>query len=176
MPILDTLLDHNTMLEQWVLCTVEDIPDEQWADQPAGLTNHPAWVLGHLTHAIDNATRQLGGTVDRAESWAEQFGGGSTPTNDRSDYPSRDELITAYTGAAETLRNAVRAAEPSVFDQPVENERIRAFFPTVGRWLTHVLMCECSFHAGQLSAWRKARAMPSVFDNEANVNRLMTAV
>ncbi len=176
MSILETLLDHNTMLQQWVLCTVEDVDDAQWAEQPAGLTNHPAWVLGHLTNAIDNVIRQLGGAVDRAPEWAKQFAGGSMPTNNRSDYPSRDELISAYTGACENLRAVVRQAGEDVFDMPVENERIRAFFPTVGRWVSHVLLSECAFHAGQLSAWRRSKGLSSVFESEANIGRMISAV
>jgi len=158
-----------------MLCTVDDIPDEQWAEQPGGLTNHPAWVLGHVTFAMDNVTRQIGGTVQRGEAWAEPFRGGTTPTANRSNYPGRDELISAFTDSCRTLRATLRAAGEPAFDRPVDNERLRGFFPTLGRWTTHAMLCEVAFHCGQLSAWRRAKGLASVFENEANIERLVTS-
>ncbi len=175
MTFLDTVLDHATMLEQWAVCTVEDIDDAQFADQPAGLTNHPAWVLGHLTFAMDNLTRELGGNPQRDESWYAPFVGGSTPTSNRADYPGKDELITAFSDSCSSLREHVRNAGEAELAKEVANERIKAFFPTLGRWAAHVLLCEGAFHTGQLSAWRRAKNQPSVFENEANVHRILSA-
>lgn len=34
-----------------------DVPDELMAEQPRGMTNHPAWIIGHLVfiaQAIDS--------------------------------------------------------------------------------------------------------------------------
>ncbi len=171
MSLLDAALEHAAMLEQWTLCSVEDVPDDQWADQPAGLPNHPAWVLGHLTYAMDNVVRELGGSVDRDESWYEPFRGGSEPTSNRSDYPARDELLGAFSHAAKNLRATLRDKGEAVMSTPTTHEKIRDFFPTIGRFATHVLLVELAFHTGQISAWRRAKQMGGVFV-EANFARM----
>ncbi|MFG0275448.1 MAG: DinB family protein [Phycisphaerales bacterium] len=175
MPLLDTMLDHAAMLEAWTRCSAEDVPDARWAEQPGGLTNHPAWVFGHLAYAMDNLTRLLGVDVPRDEAWYAPFVGGSTPTAERSAYPSRDELLEAFSDSCSRLRRAVRAGGEAMLERPVEDEQIRAYFPTLGRWATHVLLAEGAFHTGQLSAWRRAQGMPSVFENEDNLAKMLHA-
>lgn len=175
MSLLNETLDHAAMCEAWTICTVDDVPDEQFADQPAGLTNHPAWVLGHLTFAFDNLARELGAAPGRDESWYAPFMGGSTPTNDRSAYPSKSELIDAFKDSCATLRRTVEQAGESKLNAPVADEMIRTFFPTYGRWAAHALTAEGAFHTGQLSAWRRAKNMPSVFDQESNLQRMLEA-
>lgn len=176
MTALDTLIAHSATMQEWAVLTAHDIPDEEFADQPGGVANHPAWVLGHLTYAIDNLNALLGSPSGRDASWAEKFGGGSEPVADRSAYPSREELIETYQSAGETLRALVREHGAARFDEPLTDERLKAFFPTVGRFITHVMLVECSFHAGQLSAWRRAKGMPSVFSIESNMQRLLATV
>lgn len=173
MSFFNTSLEHAAMLEQWTLCTVEDIPDELWTDQPGGLTNHPAWVLGHLVVAFDNVTKQLGVTVPRDDEWRKPFDGGSKPSANRGDYPSKDELIATFKDSAQSLRRALAGAGESALEKPVEDEQIAPFFPTLGRWAVHCLLSEGAFHTGQLSAWRRAKGMPAVFEVEANGPRLM---
>jgi len=175
MTLINDMLNHAAMVEQWIICTVEDIDDAQFAEQPAGLTNHPAWVLGHVTYAMDNFTRQLGGAPPRDDSWYEPFVGGSTPTNNRDAYPSKDDLITAFSDAISMVRDQVRTAGEAGLNKEVEDEQLRAFFPTLGRWAAHVLLSEGPFHVGQVSAWRRAKGLPSVFENEANITRLLSA-
>lgn len=180
MSLRDAALDHAAMLEQWTLCSVEDVPDERFAAQPAcadhAMPNHPAWILGHLVFAMDNLARHLGGDVSREkDAWGERFGGGTTPVEDASAYPAKAELIDAFRDAAATLRSTLQSVDEATFDEAIEDERIRAIFPTNGRFTLHVLLCEVAFHTGQLSAWRRAQGLPSVFDDQERVRRLLTA-
>lgn len=175
MSFLETTLEHAAMCEIWTRCSVDDVPDEDFAKQPAGLTNHPAWVLGHLTFAHDGLTRQLGGAVKRDESWYAPFMAGTTPSSSRADYPSKDELTSAFSDAARMLRATVKKAGEAKLQQPVADENIRDYFPTYERWAAHALTAEGAFHTGQLSAWRKAMGLPGVFDQEANLKRMLEA-
>jgi len=173
MPILDTILQHAAMCEQWTLCTVDDVPDEQWAEQPGGLPNHPAWVLGHLVLAMDTVARRLGAEVPRDESWYEPFLAGTEPVADRSAYPSREELVSAFGQACRGLRTAVRAAGEAGLDRPTDVPEMAVLVPTIGQWALHVLVCETAFHTGQLSSWRRVKGLPSVFEQEANQRRMV---
>ncbi len=173
MSTFDALLEHAAMAHQWTRCTVDDIPEDQFCDQPGGQTNHPAWVLGHLVFAFDNFSRTLGATPAKEESWYDPFRAGSSQSSDPSAYPSKQELIDAFDESSALLRATVRGAGESKLAEPVADESIAPFFPTLGRWAVHVLASEGVFHSGQLSAWRRAKGLPSVFDVEANIGRLL---
>ncbi len=81
----------------------------------------------------------------------------------------------AFSHSCGSLREHIRNAGEAELTKEVANERIKAFFPTLGRWTAHVLLCEGAFHTGQLSAWRRTKDQPSVFENEANIHRMLSA-
>jgi hypothetical protein len=172
MPFLDAALMHAAMVEQWMLCTVDDIPDEQWADQPNGLTNHPAWVVGHLVVAFDNVTTKLGETVKRDEAWNAPYLPGSAPTSNRSDYPLKEELIESFRDAASGLRRTVLRSSPEKLSASIDDEQRAPYFPTIDRWMVHCLLFEPAFHAGQLSAWRRAKGMQPMLEVEGSLARI----
>ncbi len=174
MAFLDTVLQHAAMLEQWTLCSLEDIPSERFTEQPGGLTNHPAWIVGHLAYAMDNVTVLFDAPPARDDAWHAPFKGGTAPTAERDDYPSKDELLAAFGEACQTLRRVVREAGEAALTREIEGE-MRPFLPTLGRWVAHALLTEVAFHTGQLSAWRRASGLPSVFEVEANAPRMMAA-
>ena len=51
---------------------VADVRDADMVAQPNGIINHPAWVIGHLTHAC----QRLGGVIGVSEwlpgDWAKR--------------------------------------------------------------------------------------------------------
>ena len=47
---------------------VADVPEADMVAQPHGITNHPAWVIGHLTCA----TQMLAGAGDLSRSLSDQ--------------------------------------------------------------------------------------------------------
>jgi uncharacterized damage-inducible protein DinB len=159
-------------MRRWTLCTVDDIPDGSFADLPIGCANHPAWVLGHLTGGMDNITRHLGEHASRDDAWAAAYDTGSTPTTDRDAYPGKSALIDAFTDAGRSVADAVRRVGEAGLSGPA-SEAVRAFFPTTNQWVLHVLIAEHAFHTGQLSVWRRGMGLPSVFEVEGNIERLM---
>jgi hypothetical protein len=68
---------------------VADVNEADMVAQPNGIMNHPAWVIGHLTHAC----QMLGGVVGipnwLPDDWASRFGTGSVPVADLSRYETR---------------------------------------------------------------------------------------
>ena len=173
MGVQEAVLELAKMMEQWTLCTVEDVDEDAFARRTKAVPNHPAWVLGHLVDGFDAVTRELGGDVDRGRAWAERFGPGTTPVADRAAYPSKDELLGAFRDAAARLRRAVAASWDAGFEAPTRDAEVRAYFPTAGRWAVHVLLGEVAFHTGQLSAWRRTQGLAPVFADERRVARLL---
>jgi hypothetical protein len=144
---------------------VAEVPDEQMCAQPiAGRTmNHAAWLLGHLAWAPSNAgVNFLGLPPSCPGGYKDLFGMGTQPSADRSRYPSKAELLKALEDAHARLGEAVVKALPETLAQPAP-ERIRERFPTVGALLAGLMTSHHASHNGQLSAWRRAMGLPSVF-------------
>ena len=94
--MLETQLVSNAMLMGYAEMLLQDIEDADFAVQPAPGINHPAWILGHLAYAADGAVGLLGGEKLTDRDWSVKFGRDSKITGERSDYPSRDEMLKMF--------------------------------------------------------------------------------
>jgi uncharacterized damage-inducible protein DinB len=143
---------------------VTDVADDQMCAQPVPgrVLNHAAFLLGHLAWASENGLKFLGGESARAEEWKELFGTGAKPLADRSRYPAKAALLQALEEAHAHLAAAVGKATTEALAQPAP-ERLRGRFPTVGHALLGLMTSHEAMHLGQLSAWRRALGLPSVF-------------
>ncbi len=140
---------------------VEDVPDQKMCEQPGGIKNHPAWVLGHLALSCDNACKMLGQEGKAASQWEEMFNFGTTPTADRSKYPDKTVLVKALEQGHTALAKAYEDAPDSVLNQPLPMEEIRPMFPTVGDFILLLMTGHEGMHLGQIMAWRSAQGMGS---------------
>jgi uncharacterized damage-inducible protein DinB len=129
---------------------------------PGRVMNHAAFVLGHLAWASENGVKFLGEQPAWADEWRELFGTGATPQADRSRYPAKAALLQRLEEAHGHLAAAVGRATPETLAQPAP-ERMRGRFPTVGSLLLGLMTSHQAGHLGQLSAWRRALGLPSVF-------------
>ena len=109
---------------------VADVRDGDMVAQPNGIVNHPAWVIGHLTHAC----QLLGGVIGVSEwlpgDWAKRFGTGSVPVADASVYESKNDALSILDDAQSRITQAVEELD--------DNQN----------------------HIGQLSVWRRAMGLP----------------
>jgi hypothetical protein len=155
-PTYDFALQYSTRL-------VADVPDEQMTAQPVAgrVMNHAAFLLGHIAWANDNGVAILGGQPELA-AWKDRMGMGATPQADRSLYPSKAALLAALERAHGRLLEAVQAAGVEALSAPPP-ERMRARFPTTRTLLAGLMTAHYANHNGQLSAWRRAMGLPSVF-------------
>lgn len=135
---------------------VADLPDERLARQPHGVVNHPAWIIGHLTHSCEAIAGELGLSSWLPDDWSRQFGTGSVPTADRSAYPAKAELLAALSDAQARVSDRLVVLGEAGMEVPLPDERYRAIFPTVGHAVVHILGGHAAMHEGQVSAWRRA--------------------
>src|ERR1041384_3282845 len=92
---------------------VADVAEADMVAQPNGIMNHPAWVVGHLTHAC----QMLGGVVGVSKwlpnDWARRFGTGSVPVADASLYGTKSEALATLTDAqSRSIPNNPSRADP----------------------------------------------------------------
>lgn len=128
--------------------------------QPNGIMNHPAWVIGHLTHAC----QLLGGVIGLPPwlpiDWAKRFGTGSVPVADVSLYETKQKALAMLGDAQARITHAVEELDDSRLDEPFPDESYRQVFPTIRHAFTQVLIGHTANHIGQVSVWRRAMGLP----------------
>lgn len=139
---------------------VADLDEQQMSTQPCGVVNHPSWTLGHLAYSCQALGGELGLTPWLGEQWPEKFATGSAPSADG--YPAKHELLSTLDDAWSRIRQALESADQKFLSQPLPDVRYRHIFPTRGHAVIQILGAHAGYHAGQLSAWRRAMGLPTV--------------
>lgn len=124
-------------------------------------SNHPAFVLGHLSLYAPRIISQLGRNDDLAVAVPDGFeavfskDAKCVDDPDGSIYPAMDQVVALYkTGYANALQ-AMRAASDDTLQQPNPTETMAAKFPTLGSMHGFYVGGHMMMHLGQLSAWRR---------------------
>jgi uncharacterized damage-inducible protein DinB len=161
--MLEAFIATITHTRNATLKLVADLTDDQMTLQPAPKTNHPAWVLGHLLMVEGNFLALLGGTAPALDAnWKDIYGGGSTPSADKSLYKPKqfylDHLAAIRTQIIERLKNVKPEQLAQQHPDPTRRER----FPTIGHTVFMYGTWHEGYHAGQLSAWRRVQGLPAV--------------
>jgi hypothetical protein len=138
---------------------VNDIADHQMCQQPNGVLNHPAWQLGHLAHTSEVAATLLGLQAILPPEWKTLFSTGSKPTANTANYPSKAQLLKTLEEQHTRVADAVKKADPSVFQKQLPFENFRSVFPTIGDLVGFLLTTHEGLHIGQLTAWRRAAGL-----------------
>lgn len=139
---------------------LKDIPEERMAEQPAGVFNHPAWQIGHISVVLDGAAGLLGGEKKQGEAEQKQYGFGSEPTADREQYASKDELMAGLEDAQGRLAAALAGASAEQLGSANPVEMLRDLLPTTGDMVTFMATSHYGNHLGQLGMWRRAAGFP----------------
>lgn len=160
--LIDTFERTTAYIEQ----LVKDIPDAEMIVQPPGAPNHASWTLGHLLYSCQAIAGEIGVTPWLPEDWESCFGYGSAPAREAgSRHSNKSELLSALADATQRVRTALMATDESILAQPLPDQTMRDTFPTIGHALVQVLCAHTAYHAGQVTAWRRAigRAPVGVF-------------
>lgn len=150
---------------EYALRLAGDIPEPDLIAQPIGwndparVMNHPAWILSHLTLYAGVMDAVLRG-VPFPDPIDDPFGAKSKPSPDPWAYPPG--LVGRFRDAHDAAARALEAAPDEIFARQTPLERWRAAHPTIGDLTVMLMVKHESGHLGQLSAWRRARGLPSV--------------
>lgn len=161
--MLETACKVNLFLLRYAQGLMQDIPDERLAEQPHGVVNHPAWILGHLTVTAESVGARLGGTKVLPESWGPLFSPGSKPTSTRATYPAKEDLMRALEESYRLLRDRAVSATPEQLAQPTTSPRAKDLLPTAREMTAFILTGHVGIHLGQLSTWRRLIGLPPLF-------------
>ena len=75
---------------------VAEISDEDFEKRPGASLNPPVWLLGHLAVSIDAVSKFAGEPYHLSEEWHSSFNAHSTPFENETPYPSKAEILAAY--------------------------------------------------------------------------------
>jgi hypothetical protein len=139
---------------------VKDVADPDMVAQPNGIMNHPAWVIGHLTHACQLLGGAIGLSPWLPQNWGERYGTGSMPVADAARYGSKASALETLGDAQSRIIAAVAELTDAQLDAPFPVESYRHVFPTIRHALTQVLVGHTANHVGQVSVWRRAMGLP----------------
>ena len=140
---------------------VRDLSDEQMTQQPHGLVNHPAWLLGHLAATSNQLAKMLGLESTFPGAWGDTFKSGGTPSGDAADFASKEDLLAELATQHERVAELLATADPTLFDREHPNEGARKRFPTVGDYAVFLITSHEGSHLGQITAWRRAMGLGS---------------
>ena len=128
------------------------------------VSNHPAFVFGHLSLYPERVVSQLQRDADSvapSQSYAQLFSHEATCVDDPdgSIYPPMEEVVERMLRGYRQASEVLRSAEDGLFLQENPLERLRSKFPTVGAALGFYVSGHMMMHLGQLSAWRRAMGL-----------------
>ncbi|TMP97380.1 MAG: DinB family protein [Verrucomicrobia bacterium] len=145
-PVLQHVLHTYKMNLGFAKRLVGDVSADQMCAQPHGVVNHPAWSLGGLSS-------------DLPAGWEDTWKPGSTPSPDKGRYPSKDDLLRVMEQQHARVAKALADADPTALAQPLSDEKMRAFFPTVGDFAVFLMTAHEMDHLGQIAAWRRTMGL-----------------
>src|SRR5262245_30085748 len=86
---------------------VADVPAAQMVAQPDDISNHPAWVIGHLTFSCQLLSAVAGVRPWLPADWGKRYAPGSMPVADASRYEPKEKLLTILGDAQSRITRAV---------------------------------------------------------------------
>jgi len=128
-------------------------------------SNHPAFILGHLSLYPCRIVADLGqdaSSIKPTDFYAQVFGQTAKCVDDAdgSLYPARDEIIERFFTAHRLAIDLLQNADDAFFTVPNPNEAMRGKFATAGAMHGFYLGGHLMLHIGQLSAWRRMIGLP----------------
>jgi hypothetical protein len=144
---------------------VADVPPELMSKSAgAGLENHPSFTLGHLATASAMTVEDLGGTYEVPGGWKELFQrkGPGDPRKPAEGvvYPPKNSLLSQLKLQHSKVETALMHADQGFLNAPFK-WRFNQYFPTTFDLVAFMCISHEIMHLSQLSAWRRAKGLPS---------------
>jgi uncharacterized damage-inducible protein DinB len=129
---------------------IADVRPEDWFRTPGDDSNHLMWLLGHVVVHRGYVLKNLDREWDRP--WASLFARG-TERLDEAQYPTVDEMRSAWNEISEQLKAALREAPDEVLAKPAP-EGPPSFDKKMSGTVAFFAFHD-TYHTGQVSFLRK---------------------
>lgn len=150
---------------------LESVPEDRFSRlaAPGGQpiqSNHPAFVVGHLSLYPVKVLELLGQNDAAARPPADYLSLFSKDAQclddaDGSKYPRKEELLAVFQRTYDAAQAALRACDDAVLlgPNPVDTP-MKTLCPTLGSMLAFYMTGHVTMHLGQISAWRRMEGLP----------------
>ena len=127
-------------------------------------TNHPSFILGHLSFYGYKVAEELGypsKAADFEESYKEVYSHKTTCKDDPdgSIYPEMALVVERFFDSYQAGLKALQSSDDAKFDLPNPMAAAIDRFPTIGSMHAFYIGGHMMMHLGQLSAWRRIMGM-----------------
>jgi hypothetical protein len=150
-------LDHA---RRQTLSLAAEIAPEQMTRQSVAGERHPAWILGHLLLS-DTYLLFLLKARDLSADFSQllkKYGPEAPPASQPERYDPRDKLVARLNETNAIRIERVGGMTAEELSRPTPDPVLARTQPSIGQHIQSLVFHE-GYHAGQLSAWRKARGL-----------------
>ena len=137
-----------------------DIPRDRACQQSVTGEHHPVWILGHLLLG-DTYLLSLLNVEPLSEEFPillSRYGPGASPLPLLDRYDALPTLVERLKLIGSRRLEAIRSMTGADLTRPTSDPGLARAQPTISHHL-HGLVCHEGYHAGQLSAWRRAHGL-----------------
>lgn len=136
---------------------LDGLADEQARARPSSCTNSLAYVAAHLVESRYYILTHLG---LKAASPLDRYTGGWKSIDEITEWPTLDEIRSAWSGVSDTLDQRLAAISAADLDKPITTDMPLEHRTTLGMLV--FLVQHDSYHIGQLSLLRKYAGMAAM--------------
>ncbi|MGN6544329.1 MAG: DinB family protein [Aureliella sp.] len=165
------IADAGTVGLRYAKRILESVPEQRFGRlaAPGGETipsNHPAFVVGHLTLYPQKVLELLGQNDAAARPPADYqslFSKDAACVDDAdgSKYPRKEELLGVFQRTYDAAVAALRACDDALLLGPNPADTpMKTLCPTLGSMLAFYMTGHVTMHMGQVSAWRRMEGLP----------------
>lgn len=144
---------------------LKDLPAEKFARHAlvgghAVVSNHPAFIFGHLSIYPCRIVKELGGdasSIEPTDAFIKLFDHTASCVDDADGtiYPAMEVITERFYAAHRMAIDVLSSADDSLFKAINPNDAMRGKFATVGSMHGFYVGGHLMMHMGQLSAWRR---------------------
>jgi len=165
--LCETISDSLQLSIGYAETLLKDIPADRFARlaAPGGqviASNHPAFVLGHLSLYGGRIAELSGATAPAIpDGFHAAFSKDAQCVDDPGGtiYPAMDEIVAFFRETYAASQKAVLAADDETLSRPNPVAHMAKKFPTAGSMASFMGAGHMMLHLGQMSAWRRMEGL-----------------
>lgn len=148
----------------------KELPTELFARLAPGangpvMSNHPAFVFGHLQIYAPRIIAELGNDASPYQPSEQDLGlflNGVTCVDDPDGtiYPPMSVIMERFFRAHRAAIATIAETSDEIYASPNPNEKMRSKFATMGSMHAFYMGGHIMMHLGQVSAWRRMLQLP----------------
>ena len=158
-PVAQSIAPVVRMVRGYYMHLLDGVTPETFARRPEGVvSNHPAFILGHVAFYSNRIMNALGVETDYFTDGSSEIYVMDAECVDAADgalYHPMAESVKLFGDVMDTVIETLPTVDSSAFERDSTGTPFADVIPTMGGVANFVLVAHPMMHAGQFSAWRR---------------------